>query len=93
MDEARFREILHEELETQRQDIFRTLGDAVGYDLGDPDELKHIRKDLWMLRTTRQRSERWKATGERIFFIFFWGGVFSALGVGFWTIAKSKLGL
>ncbi|MCK5600426.1 hypothetical protein KAR91_01050 [Candidatus Pacearchaeota archaeon] len=88
---AKFREILHEELDEQRKQIFRYISDAVGYDVGDPEELKDIRKDLWMIRTTRLRSERFKATGERIFFIFFWGSILSSLIAGIGVLIKNKV--
>lgn len=91
MDEAKFRAILHDELAKQREDIFRAMGDAIGYDLGDPEVLKDLRKDLWMIRSTRQRSERFRATGEKLFFVFFWGGVLTALGAGAISIIKSKI--
>ena len=93
MDEDKFRKIIHEELAKQRQDIFRSLGEAIGYDLGDPEVLKAIRKDLWMVRNTRLRSERFTAVGERMFFVFFWGSLGTALLAGVWVLLKEKLGI
>ena len=83
--------IIHEEMEAQRKEIFRYISDAIGYDVGDPDELRNIRKDLWMIRTTRLRSERFKATGERIFFMFFWGIILSSMVAGAFVLLKEKL--
>jgi len=91
ISEEKFKEILHRELDLQRKEIFSHISEAVGYDIGDPEELKDIRKDLWMIRSTRLRSERFKATGERIFFIFFWGTVLSALLAGAVALLKNKL--
>ena len=91
MDETKFRAILHEEFAVQRKKTLSSISEAIGYDLRDPEELKNIRKDLWMVRTTRLRSDRFKATGERIFFVFFWGTVGLALLAGTFTLLKEKL--
>jgi len=93
MEEETFSRILDDALGKQLEDIFSRLGNAVGYDLGDEEEVKNIRKDLWMLRATRQRSERFKAIGEKIFFMFFWGTIGSAFVYGGIVMLKEKLGI
>lgn len=93
LTEDRLKTIIREELDNQRREVFKHIGDAIGYDVGDPDELKRIRKDLYMVRATRLRSERFKAVGERVFFMFFWGTLLSALIAGGVSLFRDKLGI
>lgn len=83
---------VEEALTAQRKELFRTMGDATGYDLGNPDHVQEVRKDFYMVRKTRQRSERFQAAGEKVFFMMFWGGLASALIYGGIELFKKKLG-
>lgn len=79
-------------LSAQRRELFRVMGDATGYDLGNPEHVQEVRKDLYMVRKTRQRSERFQAAGEKVFFMMFWGGLASALIYGGIELIRRKLG-
>lgn len=83
--------IVEEALDKQRREIFTRIGEVIGYDVGDTSEMKELRKDLWMLRKTRLRSERFQAIGEKMFATFFWGTLGIGLLTGLAIAASSQL--
>ena len=84
-------QIIDEALDKQRGEIFGRISDVIGYDVGDKDEMKELRKDLFALRKIRLRGEEFQSAGRKAIFLAIWTGLIVAFSTGMWSLIADKV--